>query len=182
MNFGIFKEENTIVFYGEISGSSAISLLEILGVEQPDTLVMISPGGQMPASLVIGRYLANTDIKVVIRENTSCMSACAYAAMASNNLEIHGNLMFHAPYFPEISTDSTLHELFVMSNIANLTMLEWFLRNGYTLDFYRRILENTDVDTFINFTNYENLREFRNADPLHTVTDAGELYTTETLD
>ena len=181
-NFGIFKEEDTVVFYGEISNSSAFALIEVLGIENPETLVIMSPGGAMSGALAIGEFLKNSDISVLIREETSCMSACAFAVMAANDLEIRGNLMFHTPYFPLVSTQETLDSLFLTSSVSHLILIEWFVYNGYTLEFYRKILENTSITTYINFTSTADFARYRSADPLQKLAENEHPYTLVTLE
>lgn len=180
--FGIFKEEDAVVFYGEISESAAFSLVEALSIQKPKTLVMISPGGEMQASLIIGTYLKNSDVEVLIRENTECISACAFAVMASKQLQVNGNLLFHTPYFPVVSTADSLNDLFLMSSISHVALVEWFLANGYTLEFYRRILENTSNKTFLNFTSTDDLLKFKSDDPLAVLPDGETPYTVVTLE
>lgn len=180
--FGIFKEEDTVVFYGEINESAAFSLVEALSIQKPKTLVMISPGGEMQASLIIGTYLKNSDVEVLIREDTECISACAFAVMASDQLQVNGNLLFHTPYFPLVSTTDSLNDLFLMSSISHVALVEWFLANGYTLEFYKRILENTSNKTFLNFTSTENLLKFKSNDPLAVLSDDETPYTIVTLE
>jgi hypothetical protein len=181
-SFGIFKEDNSIVFYGEITNSAAFNLIEVLSLNNPSSLVMISPGGYMPAALLIGEYIRESGVTVVIRENTQCISACAYAAIGSVNLEINGDLLFHSPYFPTISTTDTISDLFVMSNLATLTMIQWVISNGYTIEFYSEILNLTDLNTFINFTSVEDLYRFKNTDPLDVLESPDQYYTVIALE
>lgn len=143
---------------------------------------MISPGGYMPAALLIGEYISESGIPVVIREGTQCMSACAYAAIASPNLTLKGSLLFHSPYFPTVSTSDTLSDLFVMSNLATLTMVEWMLRHGYTIELFSKITELTDPEVFINFTSTENLYRFKNSDPLAVLENSDQYYSVVTFD
>ena len=87
---------------GLIDASTAGYLFYFYQVMSPQYIALSGPGGAMSGGLAIHNLIQTIDAKVVILPKDFCISACAFAAIASNDLVIEGLLGFHVPYFTHI--------------------------------------------------------------------------------
>lgn len=65
-----------------------------------NTLWLASPGGDIDASMELGRMLRKLEIYTAIDQNDRCLSACVFAFMGGERRSVAGQLGIHRPYFP----------------------------------------------------------------------------------
>lgn len=149
-------------FEGSFDQMSTFYILMALDLTGSSYLSLNSDGGYMTESFMLGNFLKNNpQITVVVRNDSICASACAFAAIGAKNLMIGKNgLEFHTPYMPFVLSDMTLLEFAHSSQTSMVWLMEYLDGIGYGIDFLNQILNNTNRDTFIVFYNKENINYF----------------------
>lgn len=166
----------TIKFKGNMEEGAGMYLVMAAAGIEAKTVILDSPGGLMYEAAIIASYLEETGVAVVIEKDTMCISACAFAAMRSENLIINGKMVFHPPYFPVVSTNDSLYSIIHTSNILTLDLAKWFLDAGYSLSLLKLIYDDTDNQKFMVFDSYEALSKFKSTDILYLPEDFSNYY------
>lgn len=164
-NFIITRvNEDTAKFKGDFSeGSGLISVMAL--TSQPiKNLIIQSNGGLMTEAIMLGKLIKAANMNVIVEENTMCVSACAFAVMTSKNIELHGKLVFHTPYYPAVSSEMTLYELSRSSSLMTLELSHWFIENGFSLKLLKIIYDQTNNEKFMVFTDSDDLMSFKSED------------------
>ena len=67
------------------------------------TVEFDSTGGNLVASIKIGKFIREQTLNTAVTNNNSCVSACAYAFMGGikRSLSTDSNFAMHRPYFDE---------------------------------------------------------------------------------
>lgn len=105
--------------------------------------------------------IRDRQIPVHVRPGEYCVSACAFLALYSPEIDIQGQLAFHLPYMTQFNFRHTLED--IQQNNINLTLLmtKEFYENDIILLLYYLISAQTSVDEFIVFTDNNELNKFR---------------------
>lgn len=61
---------------------------------------LASTGGDLEASMRLGRQLREMGVFTVVAKNDQCMSACVFAFMGGERRKVEGRLGVHRPWFP----------------------------------------------------------------------------------
>ncbi len=157
-------DDTTIKFNGSFIEKAGVMLVMAATSMDTKTLIISGPGGLMTEAAIIGKYIESTGVNVIIEKDTMCVSACAYAIMKAEHVDIFGKVVFHPPYFPYIPTEETLYGILHSSNMMNLELVSWFIDSGYTIEFLKLIHESTNNQTFMVFDNFESLAKFKSED------------------
>ena len=128
-----------------------------------DTLYINSYGGLAMESYDLGYMLKSNDINVVVDENDSCISACAFAVSIQENITLknEGGLLFHMPYSDSIPASMSLHQYRKTSNISLLYTMKYMLENNFSIEFIEIIIRNGDVNKFVSVESVEELNKFK---------------------
>jgi len=175
-------DDNTIKFSGSFVEQAGLMLVMSATSMDTKTLIISSPGGLMSEAAMVGLYLADANVRVIIEKDTMCVSACAYAIMKAPDVDIRGKVVFHPPYYPYVPTEETLYSVLHSSSMMNLELVSWFIESGYTLEFLKLIHETTDNQTFMVFDNFESLKKFKSNDISYLPDNFTEYYTIMTGD
>ena len=65
-----------------------------------NTVWLASNGGDIDASMELGRLLRELGVFTLIGRNDQCLSACVFAFMGGERRSVAGRLGIHRPYFP----------------------------------------------------------------------------------
>ena len=179
-SYTIAKIDNeTVGFYGYFDEYSSFKLIEALLVLKPKYLDIDSPGGLMTEALMLGDFISQTDIIVVVDKGNECTSACAFFIISAPQIQLTGKIRFHSPYLPQVDATMPLVDIMKKTDIIMLGLIGWFIEFGYTVGLVEIITLNTDLDTFVVFDNVENLYKFKNADHISLPDDYESLLTVE---
>jgi len=130
-----------------VSGATTIFLLAQIraafAANEVDTVFMMGPGGSMTAGFEIGRLIRQEGARVIVPGGARCASACAFAAVASENLEIDGELLLHRPYIQAVPSDETVENIAAAYGSAYLMMAEYLGEMGFGIGLSRRLVEET---------------------------------------
>ena len=96
----------TIWFVGEISSTSANEVAALLDQNREwngsKQLIIDSPGGNVDASMTIGRLLRKNRMAILVAKGEfgegACVSACVLTFAGAVNRLHHGNIGIHRPY------------------------------------------------------------------------------------
>jgi hypothetical protein len=100
-------QEVRVMITGEISqkdaeGARAMESLVRSGKHKVagNVVLLSSEGGDMDASMEIGRIFRKLGIYTLIGKSDQCLSACVFAFMGGERRVVAGQLGIHRPYFP----------------------------------------------------------------------------------
>jgi len=158
------KDTHTVSMSGYTTHEQADKLYQILKNNDVATAVLSGPGGDYYAGLKMGAMLADEKLTVIVKENTECVSACAFMALAGENIIVDGVVLFHAPYFPQAPTDVTLLQLAHKFGEGYIDMATYLLRRGSSIYFARQIITQTNSCRFISVDNGEAMMDLKSAE------------------
>lgn len=155
-------EGSVILFAGDVIEGSAQRLDDAL-TANPDIkrVGMVSGGGMAIEGFNIANVLSKHDVIAIVPRGYACLSACAIGFIGAKEYVILGVLGFHNMYIPDES----------MAEIDKLTLIlrgQWFgvqstiffVSNGFEVELPYIISVVTDPETFVVFTNTEDLLTF----------------------
>jgi len=125
------------------------------------TVEMSGPGGYFLEGLFIGRLIRHEGARVVIPKGKQCISACAFAALASSQIVVNGELLFHRPWLSKMPAAMTIEEYAGKNGWAYMTMTRYIFEMGYTLNFASLIVTTTSPCKFIVVKSGAHLRRIQ---------------------
>jgi hypothetical protein len=140
---------HTVVISGTTTSKQSIALYNVLKDKTVATIVMYGPGGDFYAGLRMGEMIAKANVTVVIPEGKSCISACAFMAIAGERIILDGALEFHAPYFSSVPVGVTILDIAQRFGVGYIDMTTYLVKHGYTTNFARKLLKDTSPCKFI---------------------------------
>jgi hypothetical protein len=155
---------DTLHYDGIIGDGSHVVLYILINEHKPDVVTLNSPGGYVDQSLSIGRYFHKNGIPVRILEGDVCLSACAFAAIGSENLSIDGKLAFHTPYLPKFPTDKTLQDITNQHSTFVMKLVTYFNDVDYSSALLVEIFRRSSRENYVTFSSEEDLAMFRKED------------------
>lgn len=156
------NDGNTYVRYdGDFTYMTDAALNAFLEKYNPSYLELSSDGGNMDKIDLPGYTIQAMQIPVRIKRGESCVSACAFLAMYSPDIQIDGQLAFHAPYWQDIKQDSWLNRVLNITSGGTYEMYYRFKDNNYSLYLYYLIERYSNSYTFITFDSTEELNKYK---------------------
>jgi|TARA_R110000851_G_scaffold130962_1_gene264689 hypothetical protein len=113
------------------------------------TIALSGAGGNYYAGLRIGALIKDEGSIVIIPLGTTCVSACAFAALGGDKVIIDGELWFHTPYLSNVPTDKTLLEIAQMFGRAYVDMTSYLARMDIPMSFGHDLLVRTTRSKFV---------------------------------
>lgn len=166
-----------IAFQGDMTLGSSDRIIMAMQMTQSSNLVMHSPGGFMIEAYQLGFAIRQMGVAVLIAEGNACLSACAFAVMASDNLHVNGLLGFHSPYIEEVPSGMSIESFGAMERGVMLQMMTYSVMLGYSIGLVADIHEYTTRDEYIVFDDEADLNRFRYNGVLTYDEDMPTLYT-----
>lgn len=118
-----------------------------------DIVKMSGPGGSFYAGLRLGHLIKKFDALVIVPENTSCMSACAMAAIASDVVSVQGVMGFHRPYAMAVDAFRTPDQLAASyTNQVVFPTIHYMDKYRVPLKFTRDMFQFTSPCKFLTFS------------------------------
>lgn len=149
----------------EISGQTdSLQLLLVRGVlakGETDTIYMWGNGGSYYAGLEIGRMIRESGARVIIPSGQRCISACAFAAMASKDVLVDGELLIHRPYVTQVPSMLTIDDLAGKYGEVYLHGVKYLLEMGYSFDFAALVIAKTSPCVLFIVDKSETLRALK---------------------
>jgi len=157
------KDTHTVSISGYTTHEQADKLYQIFKKNDVATVVMSGPGGDYYAGLKMGDMIAHEGVTVIVKERTTCVSACAFMALAGEKIIVDGRVMFHAPYFQQAPTDVTLLQLAHKFGEGYIDMAAYLLKRGSSIQFARQIITQTTYCKFIAVDSGEAMHDIKSA-------------------
>jgi hypothetical protein len=151
-----------ILFEGQFKKGSALALMMKIDETGIKKVHLNSPGGLSNEGYLMGNGFRNKNITVVVKENHSCISACAIAFLGSKNQKLEGLIAFHVAHIPkQFQKKVNPSDALKNGQMIGTMTTEYFYRMGYNLQLQYFITHFTTADTFLVFKNLEELHTFK---------------------
>lgn len=156
-----FEGSKTAIIDGRTTEYQAVSVYNLFRKNEVETVYMRGPGGDLIAGLKIGKLVLEEGATVVVRKDTYCISACAFAAIASKDTRVYGQLWLHRPYVPGYPTFMRLDDLNGMALEVSATISKYFVHIGYPIEVWRTLASKTNPCYFVVIYSKEVLDNLR---------------------
>jgi hypothetical protein len=83
---------------GDLNRLKAAFGRRLTPTKQAPSIVLDSPGGELSEAMAIGRWVRETKLRVLIRQNAKCFSSCVYILAAGQQKMVLGDIGIHRPY------------------------------------------------------------------------------------
>jgi len=140
---------HTVTISGPTTQRQSIALYNTMKEKEVATVILYGPGGDFYAGLRMGDIIRNANVTVIIPKGKSCVSACSFMALAGSRIILDGTLDFHAPYFTRVPTGVSILDITQRFGIGYVDMAGYLVKNGYSTQFARILLEKTSPCKFI---------------------------------
>ena len=140
---------SSVVISGATTSWQVNSVYEVFKDNEVLTVVLSGNGGEFYSGLSLGRLIAEEGSAVVIPEGTTCVSSCAFAALAGERVIVKGELWFHPPYLQAIPTNVTTIEVAQMFGRAYVDMARYLIEMGIPVTFGHDLLVRSDPWNFV---------------------------------
>lgn len=148
---------------GPTTAAQRIAVMRAMDDLDVPTVVLSGDGGDFFAGLFIGRLIKNEGSRVIIPKGKDCVSACAIAAIASDQIIVNGRLLFHRPWLGGMPATMTIETYAGKNGYAYMAMTRYMINMGYTLSFASLIITTTSPCKFIVVTSGAHLRRIMGA-------------------
>jgi len=158
----------------EVSGYTTMRQVQAANLEMRSnevlTVILSGPGGDYYAGMALGRAIRNEGANVIIPENSTCVSACAFASLGGERVIVDGELWFHAPYLTMAPTNVTILDITHKFGIAYLDMPVYLSEQGVSIRLANDIIRRTSTCKFIVVDSGEEITKLRSGEFPHTHT------------
>lgn len=158
------KDNHTVSISGYTTHEQADKLYQILKNNEVTTAFLSGPGGDYYAGLKMGDMLANEGLTTIVKKGTECTSACAFMALAGDNIVVDGVVLFHAPYFSQAPTHVSMLQLAQKFGEGYMDMANYLVRRGTSLYFARQIITQTNPCKFLSVYSGEAMMDLKSAE------------------
>ena len=121
---------------------------------------MSSPGGSLDEGYKLGKAMSDYNLIMWVPKGKACVSACALAFIGGWKYIVGGVLAFHSPYLPAYSPDMELEHIYKFGELTGTNQMFYFAANGFRAQLYMTIATYTDRETYMIFTNTDDLHHF----------------------
>ena len=161
------EKSNTVAVTGETNVFQRMELSRVIGERDPYIIYMSGQGGSFMEGMFEGWILRRSNAVVIIPDGQDCVSACAYAAMAANNLAIKGRLLLHRPFFSAAPAMRSPDWFAGKSGEGYLMMTRYLLELDYPLSFALYIVTHSNPCKLVVINDARKLFKLK-GDPLYT--------------
>lgn len=158
-DFSIGTAGGLIVFVGAITPNVYPVVKSYLDKGDYDTIGLNSEGGYLEAGLMLGSLIEDYDLKVLLIPGALCLSACAFATMAADEIENYGVIGFHSHYQTYVNTLSSIDDLLKAYSSETLILAGYANSHGYSNKFLMELFDKTDRSSYIVFSDVETMRK-----------------------
>lgn len=153
LEFIEWEGQRTILFNGPFLEGTSDRLKAFLNENSERKMIMNSPGGIFTEGIATGEIIREMGVIVHIPSRAVCISACAFAAIASEEINIEGIIAFHRPYYdqegvPE-SQIMSRKDIFVGGHVTGQIALHYLMQMGFSPTFSGYVMANTSEEVFL---------------------------------
>lgn len=155
-------KDGYIKFDGPIVQGDAIRFVQLVNSTNIKTIHLNSPGGVAVEGFNLGYAAKELKVKLVIDDQSVCLSACAIMFLGGEEQELEGLIGFHRSYIPEEHKDKlSTTEAFANGQGLGVGTTYFFHTMGYTLQLQALITQITNPETFLVFKDLKELNKFK---------------------
>tara|TARA_R110000851_G_C13047726_1_gene562755 strand:- start:1013 stop:1618 length:606 start_codon:yes stop_codon:yes gene_type:complete len=147
----VMYDETTksLVVSGTTTNYQANKVYKVMKDKDVLTITLSGAGGNYYAGLRLGVLIREEGSIVIIPSGTTCVSACAFAALGGDKVIIDGELWFHTPYLNSVPTSKTILEIAQMFGRAYVDMTSYLARMDIPMSFGHDLLVRTTISKFV---------------------------------
>lgn len=170
----IVSEARASVTYNEYSKSLLITgqtdRLQVFTAEKiikenkVGTIYLYGPGGDFYAGLRLGRAIRESGARVIIPEGENCISACAIAAVGSEEIHVDGELWFHRPFYVYVPAMLTIEEIAAKYGEGYMDLAKYMEEMGFGIGTTKQILAVSKPCKFIVIVDAKQIEDAKAAD------------------
>lgn len=143
------RDAHTLEISGPTTRQQAAQAITLLRANDIKRVVMWGDGGDFYAGLAIGLEIQREGVTVQVPTGRRCVSACAFAAIAADNIMLGGELWFHAAYIPHYPTNVTLEKISLWGQQTGAQTLYYATKIDVPAVFIWEILTTTSPCKFL---------------------------------
>lgn len=134
---------------GMTTNYQAVQIYRVMKDKDVLTVSLSGQGGDYYAGNRLGVLIKEEGSIVIIPSGSTCVSACAFAALGGNKIIVDGELWFHTPYLRSIPTGVTILEVAQMFGKAYVDMSSYLAMMGIPMSFGHDLLVRTTTSKFV---------------------------------
>lgn len=154
---------SSLKIFGETSPWTTAQALKVLAENEVGTVYMAGPGGHLYEAFKLGRAIAAEGARVIIPAGKDCVSACAFAALAADEIHVDGRLLLHRPFFMAVPVNEDLDSISGHFGIGYLDLAAYLAEHGYPISVTTQIVRGTRYCKFIVVDDAAKLEEAKTA-------------------
>ena len=163
---GVYVVDNVLYVQGDTTRYQAAQVALALQGGDVRRVVLSGKGGDLNAGFTIGTLIRRYGLTTQITSNTTCVSACAFAALGGTNVLVGGKLLFHRGFIPQVPIMVKLDDLARVNQSIAIITTHYLLTMGYSTQMSFDIANKTNPCRFMMVDSTKALREARAPDPL----------------
>ena len=149
-----------ITISGNIDNTDATSLAMFAKLNpQAKWIAFNSPGGLAAGGYALGNMISRLGLDTYIGYGQACVSACYLAFLGGKEYDIDGVLAAHNAWLPDGNDFNANSGMQLGQQIASYDMI-YHLLHGFNAALPYAISINTNKDTYVTFTDEEDLNKF----------------------
>ena len=142
-------EGTTLTISGNTTRVQAAQVQQVLKRNDVERIVMWGNGGDFFSGLAIGLMIKESEATVQIPSGARCVSACAFAAIASKKILVGGELWFHKAYRPSYNTLESLEDIDKDGQRIGITLSYYAYKLDLPLRFMFEVVGTTTSCKFL---------------------------------
>lgn len=142
-------EGTTLTISGNTTRVQAAQVQQVLKRNDVERIVMWGNGGDFFSGLAIGLMIKESEATVQIPSGTRCVSACAFAAIASEKIMVGGELWFHKAYRPSYGPLESLEDIDKDGQRIGITLSYYAYKLDLPLRFMFEVVGTTTSCKFL---------------------------------
>ena len=156
-------ERSVIIMEGNTDRKLRFMTLDLLKKHKKDVeyIEMSGPGGLMTDMVVIMGAIKKSGLPVRVPTGSFCASACAFAAVSSENVIVDGTLLFHMGYIAGYHSGASLHDILNHGQAMVADIAPVFAEIGFKAYFLELLIKNTGPGQWYVVTKASQLADCR---------------------
>lgn len=156
----VYEDNGKIVarLDGIIDTATPKEFLKVFREHDVDVVELHSNGGHAIAAIQLGElFHENPEVQFRVRQYDWCMSACSYALIGANDIDIQGLSGIHYAYVISVSTGISISRMIEANNNLIVEFNDYLDKHGFQNNAYIETLEHSGQSTYIAFRSNEDL-------------------------
>lgn len=157
------RDAHTLEISGPTTRRQAAEAIKEMRTNDIKRVIMWGEGGDFYAGLAIGIEIQREGASVQVPTGRRCVSACAFAAVASDKVMLGGELWFHTAYIPEYPLVFTLEQISTLGQQTGVQTLYYAYKVDLPAVFIWEIMGSTNACKFLVISDTSSVRQVTGA-------------------